>query len=117
MVTTKKIKNHGRWVRRKGHQFERDIAIALRDIFPKARRHLEYQDAEANGIDLVETGRFCIQCKKYKSYVPISTINEVMCDRRLGEIPVLISAGDNLPTMAVLYFEDLKDLMKAKVRQ
>lgn len=98
--------------RRKGHQFERDLAIQLRPIFPKARRHLEYQDAEANGTDLVETGRFKFQCKKLKTYASVNTIDEVKCDRRLGDIPVLVTAADFKPAMAVLHLEDLIELLR-----
>ena len=43
----------GRKSRDKGHNFERQIARELREVgFPEARRHLEYQDGEANGVDI-----------------------------------------------------------------
>lgn len=106
-----KIKNKGRHARRKGHQFERDVAISLRGVFPEARRHLEYQHQEANGVDLVNTGRFLFQCKKLKAYAPISTINEIQAHRALGDIPVVVTAADNSPWMAVLYYDDLIELI------
>lgn len=98
--------------RRKGHQFERECAILFRDIFPGARRHLEYQDSQANGVDLAETGDLRIQCKKLKTYASINTIHEVQCEPALGEIPILVTAGDGLPAMAVLSFSDLINLLK-----
>lgn len=100
--------------RRKGHQFEREVAIALRPVFPEARRHLEYQDAEANGIDLVKTGEFAFQCKKLKSYASINTIKEIQCERKLGEVPVLVTAADGEPWMAVLHFDDLLNLLSER---
>lgn len=102
--------------RNKGHQFERDVAIALRDVFPKARRHLEYQDSQANGVDLAETGKFHFQCKKLKRYASIATINEVQCDRRLGDVPVLVTAGDREPAMVAMHFGDFLDLLRQASR-
>lgn len=112
---TKRTKSqNARRSRQKGHAFEREVAIALRHIFPNARRHLEYQDAEANGVDLVETGPYKIQCKKFKDYAPVNTIREVECDREiLGDVPVLVTAGDNKSAMAVLYFDDFLRLVAA----
>lgn len=104
----------GAWSRNKGHSFERQLAIWLRPIFPKARRHLEYQDAEANGCDLVETGRFRFQCKKLKAYASVNTIKEVQCDRALGDIPVLVTAADREPAMAILHLEDLIEILAGK---
>ena len=95
----------GKLSRTKGHAFERKIAAALRKFFPNARRELEYQIGGL-GIDLAETGPFKIQCKKRKTYASVATIGEVKCDRMLGDIPVLVTAGDNEPAMVVLHFED-----------
>lgn len=92
--------------RTKGHQFERDVAIALRSVYPDARRHLEYQDQEANGVDLVATGPYRIQCKKYRKYAPIGAIREVTADELMGEVPVLVTAGDSERPVAVVPLEE-----------
>lgn len=105
-------KNAGRRARSKGHSFEREIAIRLREIFPGARRHLEYQDSEANGVDIAETAHFRIQCKKLKQYAPVTTIDEIVHDRFFGEVPILVTAADSRPAMAVLPFDDLLALLK-----
>lgn len=99
--------------RRKGHQFERDIANRLKEVFPNARRHLEYQSACANGMDIANTEPYFFQCKKLKKYASITCIEEVKCDEALGDIPVLVTAGDGKPIMAVLPFEELIRLFKA----
>lgn len=112
---TKKSRN-ARRSRNKGHSFERELAILLRPLFPNARRHLEYQDQEANGVDLVETGDFRFQSKKCKAYVSINTIHEIQCDRLLGEVPVLVTAADRAPAMAVLYLDDLLALIRSHVK-
>lgn len=105
-------KSAGRRARSKGHGFEREVAIALRAIYPKARRHLEYQDVEANGVDLVETGPFRIQCKRLKEYAPLSRLDEIEFDDLLGEIPVLVTAADNKPALAALPLVDLIRLIE-----
>jgi len=101
--------------RRKGHSFERSIAILFRSLFPKARRQLEYQIDDCNGVDIAGTDPFKIQCKKLKKYAPITAIEEVKCHRELGDIPVLITAGDHQEPIAALYFSDFFRLLeKAK---
>lgn len=97
--------------RTKGHAFERHVAQEFRKIFPKARRHLEYQDGECYGVDIANTGRYRIQCKKLKKYASVSTISEVVYSTEEGQVPVLITAGDNLAPMAVLPLEDLLRLI------
>lgn len=112
MTKRRSKRQKGRWVRRKGHQFERDTAIELREVFPEARRHLEYQDAEANGVDIINTGLYKFQCKKMRNYCPINCIKEVTFDKMFGEVPVLVTAGDGEETLAVLPFSELIRLMK-----
>ena len=97
--------------RQKGLNFEREIATALRCVFPEAKRHLEFQFQEAHGIDLDNTGRFKIQCKKCIKYVSINTIFEIKYDELLGDVPVLVTAGDSQAAMAVLPFSDFVDLL------
>lgn len=101
-----------KWARTKGHSFERLIAASLRLVFPGARRQLEYHSRDAKGIDIQECGPYRIQCKKLKSYASVNTIKEVQCDRELGDIPVLVTAGDNLEPVAVLFYSDFLRLVK-----
>lgn len=83
----------------------------LRGIFPKCRRHLEYQDCEANGVDLVETGFYRIQCKRGRKWSSISAIEEVTADEMLGEVPVLVTQGDHKRILAVIPFEEFMRLI------
>lgn len=115
MKKAKRTKSqNARRSRQKGHQFERDVAIALRCVFPEARRQLEYHSADANGVDIMETGHYRFQCKKLKDYAPINRIEEVTHDPSIGEIPVLVTAADGKPAMAVLPFTDLIALLFTK---
>jgi len=104
----------GKLSRTKGHSFERNIAQDFQEIgFPDARRHLEYQQREANGCDLSGVEPFKVQCKRKKSYSPITAIFEVTANRDAGEIPLLITKGDRQETMAVLPWSELKRLLDA----
>jgi len=102
----------GKSSRTKGHGFERKMAGEFRDIgFHDAKRHLEYQGEEANGIDLDGTGIFKVQLKKHKAYVSINTIHEVQCGE--GDIPLLITAGDRLEPMVALRWSDFKRIIES----
>lgn len=100
--------------RTKGHSFERAVSIALRLVFPNARRHLEYQDAEANGIDIVHTGPYKFQCKRGRKYCSFTAIKEIQADEFLGDIPILVTKGDNERVLAAMPFEEFIDLLKFK---
>lgn len=95
----------------KGKEFERETAIALRNIFPNAERHLEFQVSQATGVDLRNTGEFRIQCKSYKSYAPLSKIREV--HEEAGTIPLLVTKGQRLRPIAALYFDDFVKILEA----
>lgn len=102
----------GKAARKKGLDFERDIAARFRAIgFTGARRQLEFQIEDANGVDLQGCDPYFVQCKKLRQYASVNTIQEVKCQRWLGEVPVLITAGDNQEPMAVLPLEDFIGLI------
>lgn len=97
-------------VRAKGHSFERYIARLMQYVgYAQAQRQLEYQINQAQGIDLAGTGRYKIQCKKTKKYVPLNTINEVKA--KGDDIPVLIAAGDGEPPLVTMRLEDWLELV------
>ena len=108
----RKPRSQGARSRTKGHSFERAIAIRLREIFPDAKRHLEYQCDEANGVDISGTGPYLFQCKKLKKYAPVTCIQEIKHDPDF-DIPVLVTAADREEPMAVLPFSELLILLKA----
>lgn len=98
--------------RRRGHNFEREVANLLKVVFPDARRHLEYQGAEANGIDIVNTGLYKIQCKRGKKYASFTAIKEVEADEMFGDIPVLVTQGDKERILVALPFEEFLRLVQ-----
>lgn len=100
--------------RTKGHAFEREVAIEFRRAgFPEAKRHLEYQACEAQGIDLDGTGPYRVQCKRGRKPAPISAIDEIQLDPINGGIPVLATRGDKGIAYAVLPLKNLLDLIRA----
>jgi len=115
----KKLKRRrSRAARAKGHTFERECAIMLREFYPDARRLLENHRDDARGVDLLHTGRLRIQCKRRIDYSPVSTIAEIQCDELIaGEIPLLVTSGDGKRPMVVLSLSDfiafLRDLQAA----
>lgn len=101
----------GRRSRTKGHAFERWVAKKLRRRFPDAKRHLEYQFSEANGVDLVGTYPYLIQCKRMKRYASLAAISEVTIDPIEGGIPVLITKADRGDVLAALPFSEFLRLI------
>ncbi len=106
----------GKMSRTKGHSFERLIANILKPVFPNARRHLEYQDAECFGVDLVNTGHYKIQCKRLKKYASLAAIKEIVCDEWLGEVPLLVTQGDRERVLVVLPIEEFVRLLNNSIK-
>lgn len=95
---------------RKGKDFERETARALRDIFPNAERQLEFQASQANGVDIRGTDPYRIQCKNYAKYASLSKIEEVQFES--GTIPVLVTKGKGLKPIAAVYFSDFVKMLR-----
>ena len=90
--------------RTKGHNFERWCANKLRTVFPNAMRNVTESQTGGQGVDLINTGAFAIQCKRYAKYAPIAKIQEVNAP---GYWPMLITKGDRSRAMAVLPLDAL----------
>ncbi len=103
----------GKLSRTKGHSFERFIAQMLRCVFKDCRRHLEYHERDANGVDLLHTGHYRIQCKRLAKYANLKAIKEVTADEMFGEVPVLITQGDRERVLVVIPIEEFVRLLKS----
>jgi len=98
----------GKLSREKGKRFEQEIARDFKKLgFTEACRHLEYY--VGNGVDLENTGKFQVQCKRGKGYAPINKIFEI---QSFTGIPVLITKADRLPTMAVIPWDQLMKILE-----
>jgi hypothetical protein len=107
----------GKRSRTKGHDFEREVAQAFRPVYPEARRQLEYNEADCNGVDLAHTGPYRVQCKRMKKYVNPSVIEEVKLRDAKAEIPVLVTRADKKPALAVIPLDALIGLITIAERQ
>lgn len=100
-MAKRKISRAG--ARRKGHNFEREVAAYFRQIgFLGAGRELEYQAHKVRGVDVEKTGPFHSQCKCLQKYAPITCIGEI---KHSAGIPVLFTKGNGLAPMAVIPME------------
>ena len=101
--TKRKVSHAG--ARKKGLQFEREVANDIGHIYPEAKRNLEYQaDSAQEGKDISNTGPYAIQCKNHQNYVPIKTIKEI--ERTEDNRPVLVTKGNKMEPVVVMYFSD-----------
>jgi hypothetical protein len=107
----------GKLSRTKGHSFERWVANQLRKVFPEARRQLEYQAAEALGVDIQNCGPYQIQCKRGKRYASLKAIHEPQLDPIDPGIPVLVTKGDNQEPLAAIPFSHFVELVKLSQRK
>lgn len=98
----------GKTSRTKGHNFEREIVKAIKDLFPEAKRNLEYQ--EGQGVDIANTGEFSIQCKVGKSFRIEPALQEAY---RADKIPLAITKKDRSDIIVSMYFEDFRKLLEA----
>jgi len=98
--------------RRRGHIFEREVAIAFREIFPAVRRKLEYHIQDCVGVDLVDVGPYKVQCKRSKRPVPIHKIKEI---KEVG-IHLLVSKVDREEIMLTMYFDDFLEMLREQTK-
>jgi hypothetical protein len=85
-------------------------------IFPEARRQLEYNELDCNGVDLAHTGRYLIQCKRKKKYVNPSAIAEVQL-KGTADVPILITKADHKQPLAILPLDHLIELIAKSERK
>jgi hypothetical protein len=104
----------GKQARNKGIEFERFLVRKFRQAgFLQAKRHMESQEAEAQGFDIDNLGPLRVQAKRHKEYAPISTLFDVV--KAPESVPVLITKPDEGPAVACLLLSDfLRILASAK---
>lgn len=116
--------------RKKGHDFEREIAQQFRELgwedamTTRAARGGDWSHTD-DGIDLVNTEPFAVQCKRLQGYASVNTIEEIHTGQKcqdfyadgrpvtcFDKIPLLLTKANGKPTMAVLPWDELKKLLK-----
>lgn len=102
----------GRRSRTKGHQYERDTANFFKSLgYENALRNVT-ETQFGQGIDLVNTGLFDVQCKRYKDYAPISKLFEV--PKVDGRIALLFTKGDRKEAVVAMRQEDFAKLVRGE---
>jgi len=99
----------GKAQRTKGHSFEREIAIRFRELFPGARRGLQYRDG-SDASDVIGTP-WWVECKHQKN-VSIKASLEQAREACGGKVPLVVSRDDRKPIIASMYFDDFINLLK-----
>ncbi len=89
--------------RRKGHNFERDVANLLKPYYPDAKRQLEYQ--EGLGYDIANTGDLSIQCKVGKSFKIEKALAEAVREKHIA---VAFTKRDREDIVVSMYWKDFE---------
>lgn len=97
--------------RRKGHNFEREVAIMLRPYFPNAKRQLEYQ--EGLGYDIQGVDNLSIQCKKGSSFKIEKALKQAVVDKK---IPMAITKRDREDIVVSMYWKDFEFFLVAYLK-
>jgi len=112
MASKRTASQRGKANRRRGHQFEREVAIDLRAVgFHDAKRHLEYQKEEVVGVDIDNTGQFKIQCKAKNNSPNIPAVFKEIKHDKDNDIPVVVFKVTNKGEYACFKWEDAQVLM------
>lgn len=106
----------GRRSRRKGHDWEREVARRLREIFgPQVRRGLQYQDGAATPDVIVPC--FHVECKVGARPPIIQALEQAERDAKPGLWPVAVCKQDRKPPTVTMRFEDWLELLGAWWRE
>lgn len=105
--------------RRKGHDFERKMAILLRDLYPNAARGDQTRFGTSQAPDVDGTPYF-IECKKGKrtnikaaySQACEGTMSEAHRNHSSPRPPITITQDDREHILVTMAFADWKALVK-----
>jgi hypothetical protein len=95
--------------RTKGHTFERQIANELKEIFPNARRGLQYRDG--GECPDVEGTPFHIECKRGKKPNPRAALAQAIGDADESRVPVAVIRDDRAEAFIVMRWDDFKNMI------
>jgi hypothetical protein len=97
--------------RRKGHNYEREIARQLREIFPGARRGLQYQDG-VGCPDVAGAGPFHVECKRGRLPNPRAALAQAEGDAAEGMIPIAVIRDDRAEAFCVIRWDNFLDFIR-----
>ena len=103
--------------RAKGAAFEREVADALRRIWPDARRNLsQTRSAAQEGGDILDVGPYHVECKRGVATIQ-SAMRQACADSAnataaQGNIPVVVSRQDRGQTLVTMLLDDWLTLVR-----
>ena len=90
--------------RRKGADYEREIARELRDYGYKVRRGQQFCGANGDA-DVVGLEGIHIECKRTERTDLYGWMTQAADDARVGELPVVFHRKNNCNTLVIMDFE------------
>ena len=102
----------GRASRRKGHDWEREVATRMREVFGKdqVRRGLQARSGEE--VPDVEVPCFWIECKRGKRTNPEAALQQATAAATKGRIPLAVCKTDRCDPLVALGFDDFLELVR-----
>jgi hypothetical protein len=102
----------GRASRRKGHDWEREVASRFREVFghDKVRRGL--QTRTGREVPDVDALCFWIECKRGKQTNPKAALRQAAAVATKGRIPLAICKDDRCAPTATLLLDDFLELVE-----
>ena len=102
----------GKSSRRKGHDFEREIARQLREVFGDGV-HRGFQSRSGGEAPDVEVPYFWIECKRGQRTNIKAALEQAMSAMGPGKIALAVCKDDKQPATATLLLDDLLDLLES----
>lgn len=107
----------GKAQRQKGHAWERECAKSLRPLDELARRKLEYNPMDCDGVDIQTSLPLRVQCKAGRSMsMAIKGWFEAKKGSRPGIFPVCAFKPNRLGRFAVLDWDHFLEIFSVYVR-
>lgn len=114
-MTEPKVKNKGRAARRKGHQFERDVANAINEALPGslAKRGLaQTRGGGAESSDVVLEG-YHVECKRHKRVGIGAAWRQAQQDSAgTANEPIVIHKDDREETLVTMTLDHWLELLQ-----
>jgi hypothetical protein len=96
--------------RRKGHDWEREVARRLRPIFDKAHRGIQSRDGDEAGDVVIP--RFHLECKCGGTHSIGSAMKQATADAKPGLWPAVVSKRDRQEPTVTMTLEDWTELVR-----